>query len=517
MTFDWMTRLRTRAFPANGRILLWFGVLASLVGAARCPAATAASPDLSGTWKLVAEGPLDAEWAIIEIKESVGGPTIEILDSSKVLGKPRVYLARSPGELLVLVAIEQADITFKGRLPDGDRGGRIAGAMQFRAEHGVSTSGARLEKTQLRKVAEPKNEPEKSDAARAVNLLLAMRKATAEFGDDRYNELELAAVRAAVAGVPIDARTSARVWAMSYLVDVARRAGKSDAAAQAELATLHDRIALEGSRKQVPLLVDPVTVSRGPDQDEVVLVELFTGAQCGPCVAADVAFDALSTAYKPVDVITLQYHLHIPGPDPLTSPASLSRKEYYGVRSTPSTFFNGRALARGGGPAGESRGKYHQYGHIIDTMLKGKRRAAIDLTARRTGDEISIRSEARLVGGAGAPPGKPRLRLALIEDSVAYTGRNGLPTHHHVVRAMPGDAEGRALEGDKIQIAETIKLGDVRNAQEAYVKAYPTAPESRGGFPGKMPTVELEKLSVVALVQDDSDHSVLGARMVPVD
>ena len=51
-----------------------------------------------------------------------------------------------------------------------------------------------------------------------------------------------------------------------------------------------------------------------------VLVELFTGAECPPCVAADLAFDALGKTYKPTDVVLLEYHLHIPGPDALTNP-----------------------------------------------------------------------------------------------------------------------------------------------------------------------------------------------------
>ena len=51
----------------------------------------------------------------------------------------------------------------------------------------------------------------------------------------------------------------------------------------------------------------------------VVVVELFTGAECPPCVSADVAFDALLETYKPNEVVLLEYHLHIPGPDPLTN------------------------------------------------------------------------------------------------------------------------------------------------------------------------------------------------------
>jgi hypothetical protein len=81
-------------------------------------------------------------------------------------------------------------------------------------------------------------------------------------------------------------------------------------------------------------------------------MELFTGTQCPSCVSADVAFDALLKTYKPADFIGFQYHLHIPGPDPLTNPDAMAQQKHYGseIPGTPSTFFNGRSEGGGGGP-----------------------------------------------------------------------------------------------------------------------------------------------------------------------
>src|SRR5262249_33552735 len=118
---------------------------------------------------------------------------------------------------------------------------------------------------------------------------------------------------------------------------------------------------------------------------------------------------------------------------------------------------------------------------------------------------------------AGASPSSPRLRLALVEESVPYTGRNRLQSHHHVVRAMPGGVEGRALGGGKMRIEETIGLSKGRGTQEVDLREDPTSTESRGAFPGPLPPVELKKLSVVAFVQDDSDRMVLDAIIIPVD
>src|SRR5205807_3825651 len=139
----------------------------------------------------------------------------------------------------------------------------------------------------------------------------------------------------------------------------------------------------------------------------------------------------------------------------LTGPDSVSRQAYYGARSTPSTYFNGRALAGSGGSVADSRRKFNQNRRVIDELLRGKREATIELVARRTGDEVHITASAKVGGRAGTSARNPRLRLALVEESVPYTGRNRLPSHHYVVRAMPGGAEGRALEGGRIRIEET--------------------------------------------------------------
>ena len=59
----------------------------------------------------------------------------------------------------------------------------------------------------------------------------------------------------------------------------------------------------------------------------------------------------------------IQYHLHIPGPDPLTNPDSVARCDYYrgvpeGVRGTPTSVFNGKSQAGGGGGMAASENKY---------------------------------------------------------------------------------------------------------------------------------------------------------------
>src|SRR5205823_12071608 len=126
----------------------------------------------------------------------------------------------------------------------------------------------------------------------------------------------------------------------------------------------------------------------GRKGSKVVLVELFTGAQCPPCVAADLAFEGLSKTYKPSEVVLLQYHLHIPGPDALTNEDTVARQRFYGkeVRGTPSIFFNGQSKAGGGGGKGQAEGKYNQYRDIINPLLDEATKAKLSLEVKRTGD-----------------------------------------------------------------------------------------------------------------------------------
>ena len=191
-------------------------------------------------------------------------------------------------------------------------------------------------------------------------------------------ELAQEADRALGESVPLERRAAvARV-----LADAARAAGRDELAATVATKAdqLEARLDDEYRATVPPFRPEPVAARADGKGDRVVLMELFTGAQCPPCVAADVAFDALIHSYRPTELVTLQYHLHIPGPDPLTGPAALARGDYYDVHSTPTTLFNGQPEARGGGGMANAEAKYHQYREVIAGRLDGKKAATIALT-----------------------------------------------------------------------------------------------------------------------------------------
>src|SRR5262249_7997514 len=150
--------------------------------------------------------------------------------------------------------------------------------------------------------------------------------------------------------------------------------------------------------------LDKIDISVKPEKfagrktksDRVVLVELFTGAQCPPCVAADLAFDALTKTYKPDEVILLQYHMHIPGPDPLTNPDNEARFEFYGdaVEGTPAVVMSGSPLESAGGSFEDGSGLYKAYRKTLDQLLERPGKAKVTASATRKGDKIDITAEA---------------------------------------------------------------------------------------------------------------------------
>jgi hypothetical protein len=277
------------------------------------------------------------------------------------------------------------------------------------------------------------------------------------------------------------------------------------------LAKLEIRDYAEYSKKNPPFQPDEFK-GRAAKSDQVVLVELFTGAECPPCVAVDLAFDALGRTYKPSEVIFLQYHLHIPRPDPLCNPDAEARANFYGdkVQGTPSIFFNGRKDAAGGGAANQAKRKYDGYRKDIDGYLEKKATAKVSVVAAVKGEEIAIKAN---VADLEKPGEKIMLRLALVEDRVRYTGGNGLRYHHSVVRSMPGGAKGIALTKATGEQSATVKLEDVRKSLDKYLDDF--AKENQEP-PFSVKPTGLKNLRVVAFVQNDETGEILQAAQVEV-
>ncbi|MCI0682984.1 MAG: hypothetical protein L0Y71_12860 [Gemmataceae bacterium] len=249
--------------------------------------------------------------------------------------------------------------------------------------------------------------------------------------------------------------------------------------------------------------------------DRAVLVELFTGAMCPPCVAADLAFDALEKAFPPRDVVLLQYHLHVPGPDALTNADAEKRSDFYSrtLGGTPTIYFNGKPdqNVQGGGGREDAEDKFKEYRGVLETLVEKPAEVKLLARAVRKGDKIAIQASVKDV----AKPGETtRLRLALVEDWVRYKARNGMLYHHRVVRAMPGGPAGVALMNKDLDHAVTVDLNELRADLHKYLDNYI---KNESPFPDAQRPMRLRNLHVVAFVQNDDTLEVLQAFDAPVE
>ncbi|MFT3883843.1 MAG: hypothetical protein QM703_29955 [Gemmatales bacterium] len=251
------------------------------------------------------------------------------------------------------------------------------------------------------------------------------------------------------------------------------------------------------------------------EANQVAVLELFTGAQCPPCVAADVAFDALEKAYDHKDVVLLQYHMHIPGPDPLTNPSSLARWDYYrkhfpnDMRGTPSTLFNGKPNAGGGGGMANAESKFQQFTKLINPILEKTTPVKITGSAGRSGDKIDIRLE---VYGAEAEE-QLKLRLFLVEETIKYVGGNRLRFHHQVVRAMPGGPEGVVINNKTFKHQVNVDVGSIRGELTKYLDGF----AANRSFPNPARPLDLKNLRVIAIVQNDKTAEIVQAAQLEAD
>lgn len=243
-----------------------------------------------------------------------------------------------------------------------------------------------------------------------------------------------------------------------------------------------------------------------------VLIELFTGAMCPPCIAGDLALDLVSQDYPAPKVIALRYHQHIPGPDPLANQDTEDRFGYYEGTGTPLMVVDG-----GGVPAPGVGGMLQHVGQSyavlrkgVDERFKTTSEVVVKATAALENGEVVVTAEA-----TGWPEDKAkrlRLRLALVENAVPFLAPNGIRVHEHLVRTMIGGAKGTAVKSGKLSIDTKVSLKDLKQSLEEYLTQF----EKNRGTDFPIKPLALENLSVVAWVQNDENREVLHTVIVPV-
>ncbi len=241
----------------------------------------------------------------------------------------------------------------------------------------------------------------------------------------------------------------------------------------------------------------------------MVLCELFTGAGCDYCVAADVAFAHLLKTYAPTEMVALQYHENIPQPDPLANQDTEARFKFYFPErgGTPTFTIDGMAAQRGG-LLHQVPDVYAAVRAAIDHFLARKTSVRIQLAAQPKGSVVQVTADA----DGSFPPSDPiRLRLVLAEERIFMRAHNGIREHEMVVRAMPGGPQGIEMKGGKLHYQGTIDLKAIR--QELNDQLIADEEKQKSKFDSK--PLDLSHLRLVAFVQNDQSREVYQTKMVP--
>jgi hypothetical protein len=281
-----------------------------------------------------------------------------------------------------------------------------------------------------------------------------------------------------------------------------------------------------------PTFVNPVVGKEiemaGGTPQHVVLEELFTGADCEPCVAPDLASEALLEHTPRSEVVVAVYHDNAPGPDPLTTTVSGKRGEYYGTGgSTPHVFLDGKELEIEEGPPSHAQSSFDILTKAIAPLLAVPSVATLEMTAERKGKVVEV-----AVKGAGKGLlGKTHLQILLLETEISDSGKNTLRFQPMVVRAaakIGADELGMAVDGGKdfsksyafdLEKVEADNLAYYDEYREGFEKrmapfiskGYMTlvSVDERAKFREAKNQVHPERLVVVAFLQRDDTKSVL--------
>ena len=296
------------------------------------------------------------------------------------------------------------------------------------------------------------------------------------------------------------------------------------------------------------------------DVHHSVLLELFTGSACSPCVGADLSIDAVLDAYPRSEVVALAFDEHIPDPDPLANPDSVARRQVYEIDSTPTFVIDGVVQNLYGANRDGSRELHDKLAKLVEAYASLPSGVELKLSANAASGGVSDLIHAHAIGQlpntgevakmiaakpksdepataapkadtkappanampAAAVPAEPQLvvNFALVEDEIRYSGENGIRFHRMVVRSLakPADSGFRVTAGDNFSLDASFDLVAISAALRNYLDDYEQHNDRFGKitFISKDTTIRPRHLAIAAWVQDSVSHHVLQAAFIPV-
>lgn len=296
-----------------------------------------------------------------------------------------------------------------------------------------------------------------------------------------------------------------RITPSQRLVELWKRADRKD--------DLDEYVASIYDQKLFRFMGDDKPVETRPDGkgNLVVLTEIFTSAHSPESVAPDLVASALGKTFPESMFVTLRYHQHTHAPDALANDTSEARcYNFYRLPGAPVLLLNGRNINGINGTMEQTSLFYEQARKMVVDRLSEETEIAISLTANRKEDTIQIQAQ---VDGADLSNTNLRLRIALAESNVSYTGINGIRKHDMVVRSMPGGELGVGVTDGALKFEGSVDLAELRKTLTEELTKFEDNQNRK--FTSK--PLELEKLHVVAFVQDDETRKVLQASVVPLN
>jgi hypothetical protein len=256
---------------------------------------------------------------------------------------------------------------------------------------------------------------------------------------------------------------------------------------------------LEALHKALPFLPQTFAPSKSW-KGKAVLAELFTGAECPPCLAAELGFGGLIDSYPAQYLAILEYHLPIPRPDPMMNPATKKRQDYYRVNGVPTVVIDGDITIFGGGARNAAKEKFRQFKAAIDSRVDAAPELKLEVKAAREGD--TVKADIRL---NKTVPGAEYF-VVLVQGEERYKGSSGTVFHKLMVRDL-------VSIDPAVSKTAAFDLVASERAADAYLtefeKTYTRVPDFK--FAERHSRIARDGLQVVVFVQDTATKRVLNA------
>ena len=231
-------------------------------------------------------------------------------------------------------------------------------------------------------------------------------------------------------------------------------------------------------------------------QNRLVLVEHFTQASCGPCASQNPALKTLLDA-NATKVVALKYQTSWPGVDPMNAAnptEAAARVQYYNVTGVPNSVMDGSGPGSPGTIVTTSTIN-NRYNTAAPLNISASHQWTAGYDSIQIGVFVANAGTATVASGAA---GSLKLHVAVIEEEVNYPsapGSNGETNFYQVMRKMVPDASGTTM-------------ADSWTAGQTQMFVFKVAAPSY--------LANLNKVAVVAFIQDNSNKSVLNAARTSV-